>query len=161
MKRQLEQRIALAALVAAALIGLSCKTSAPNLSVSLTESPGAPPTSLTERVTDIHSSQTLAHENLLATHELFQQLTAPQAPDLGKLSRELERNLKTCNRDAGLLSRHIDAFEEESNQLFADWKTQLEQLGDAERAESKDALERTEDHARRVLEALRSVQKKM
>ena len=74
MKRELVKRILQAALAAIALVGLSCKASAPNLSVSLTESPSTPPSSLTERVENIHSHQTLAHENIAAAHEAFHQV---------------------------------------------------------------------------------------
>ena len=161
MKREYVNWVIGTALAIGTIGTVACKATTPNLSVSLTESRNSAPSSLTERVQGIHEEQTHAHENLLSVHEVFQQLTAPQATDIGRLSSDLKRHVKVCNRDADQIARQIRTFEAESVELIEGWKAQLESLGDAERKESKNALERTEDHVDKVLGSLRSVQKKL
>ena len=162
--RQMKQRFPVrvtAVLVASMLAASGCRTASPNLSVSLLESPSTPPPNLTDRVRAIHENQLLAYENLKAVHEEFKQLTTPQAVDITGHSRDLKRRAKVCRRDAEELGKEIESFQQETEALITDWKRQLASLGDAERRDSRKALEETEEQAERVLDAMRTVRKKL
>ncbi|MAB79277.1 MAG: hypothetical protein CMJ89_07980 [Planctomycetes bacterium] len=150
------------ALLAVGISGLAaCKSTTSNLSVGLDMSSDAPPPSLVERVHSIHEDYLVTHENLQTAHEIFRQLTAPQASELSRLSRKLKRQVKVCERDADQLARLIQSFSVETEQLVSDWENRLETVGDAERRQSKETLQETKEQTEVILSNLRRLQKKM
>ena len=149
-----------APLVLGTMLVFACQSAPTNRPVLVADTVDEPPPSLIERVEEIREGQEQALADFQRAHEVFLQLTRPQATDLSRTARELKRQAKTCEKHADQLARDITRLKAQSEELTAAWEAQLEQVtDDSTRKKGEKSLQETRKGTEKVIATLRVVQK--
>lgn len=117
---------------------------------------------LVDRVEEARDAQGEAKEQFKTALERFQELTGHEGGDLEKLYEKLSDEYDECESDAKNVTKHIDAVEEVSDELFAEWKKELSEYQDADlRRQSEAKLRETKERCGELVSVMRKAESSM
>lgn len=117
---------------------------------------------LVDRVEETRDSQNAAKEQFQTTLQRFQSLTNFSGGELEEKYEELNSAYERSRSRAEEVSDRIDAVEDVAEDMFAEWKEELEQYSDSGlRSSSQEKLRDTQERYEELIALMRRSEKRM
>lgn len=117
---------------------------------------------LSSRMVDARDAQQQAGQQFKTTLERFKELTQFKGGDLEALYNKLDSQYRTCESRAAKVTTQINAVESVANDMFTEWKGELDQYQSADlRAKSQQKLDQTKQQYAVVIAAMHKSESRM
>ncbi len=117
---------------------------------------------LASRILDARKDQEKAKEQIKTTMEAFQELTGFQGGDLEKVYNRLNGEYEDSAGKARRLSERIDSIEKVSADMFREWGSEIDSMGDRNlKTRSRKMLSDTERRHAALMRRMHDVEKRM
>jgi hypothetical protein len=117
---------------------------------------------LVSEVEDAKSDQEKAKEQFKTTMQRFQELTGFQGGELEAKYKKLNTEYERCKGRADAVTKQVADVDETANDLFTEWKKELDQYSDASlRSKSEQQLQQTKNRYQELISTMRKAETSM
>src|SRR5688572_3867587 len=117
---------------------------------------------LIDKVEEARDAQNKAKEEFKTTFQQFKELTNFEGGELERKYNKLSSAYDSCKERADKVKGRVDAVDQTANDLFREWKQELDKYENAElRRASERKLTETQSRYRELISAMRNSESKM
>jgi hypothetical protein len=117
---------------------------------------------LVSAVEDAKSDQEKAKEQFKTTMQRFQELTNFQGGELEAKYKQLNSEYESCESRANAVSKQIQDVDEVAQDMFKEWRTELDQYQSADlRSKSEQQLRQSQERYAELIAAMRKAEASM